>query len=189
MIVEHFLCSENDRINSFKPSGEAYKDDAMTPVFSWHSKAFTSEELVAILLGSYEPEHTCICQPVNVSHNASFLVHVNSLEHRDDIKCDDMGSWRHNGTPKRRFLVIFDQQGIKKISATKDRDKSPLLSKTEKIYELKRAYYKNCSDESVRKIVSELHGTVVKHTLLINYCMHVVEQDVQKYRNQGQFCL
>ncbi|CAB4032415.1 Hypothetical predicted protein [Paramuricea clavata] len=38
----------------FKPSGEPYKDDAMTPVFSWQNKAYTSEQLVQILLGNYD---------------------------------------------------------------------------------------------------------------------------------------
>ena len=101
---------------SFAPSGEPYKGDTMTPVFSKKKTACTSEELVRLLLADYEPEHMCISQPMNVCNNVSFLVDINSLQHRDDLKCDDMGSWKHNGSPKRLFFIEKDSQGVKKIS-------------------------------------------------------------------------
>ena len=83
----------------------------MTPVFSKKKTAYTSEELVRLLL-DYEPEHTCISQPINVCNNVSFLVDINSLQHRDDLKCNDVGSWKHNGSPKCFFFVEKDSQGI-----------------------------------------------------------------------------
>jgi hypothetical protein len=125
----------------------------MTPVFSWQNKAYTSEQLVQILLGNYEQENTCICQPINVCHNVSFIVDINTLQHQDDLKCDYMGAWKHNGSPKRWFRVE-DEQGRKKISALYTKQPTNEAD----VYELRRTYYKNCSDDSVRKIVSKLCG-------------------------------
>ena len=75
---------------NFRPTGEPFKDDALTPVFAWNKTAYTGEQLVSILLGTYEAEETCISQPINVS----FLVDTRSFQHTDDPKCDDIGARR-----------------------------------------------------------------------------------------------
>lgn len=136
----------------------------MTPVFSWKKTAYNSEELVAILLGTYEPEQMCISQPINVSHNVSFLVDTRSLQHDDDLKCDDMGVWKNNGCPKCSFLVQRDSRGIKRVVAL-DRNTNNLLQSTDNVFVLKRSYYQNSSAPDVRKIVSKLYG---KHGILVN---------------------
>lgn len=47
----------------------------------------------------------CVSQPVNVENNASFLVDRSKLNNEDDIKCDDMGAWKHKGSSKSFFRV------------------------------------------------------------------------------------
>ena len=47
----------------------------------------------------------CVLQPVNIENNVSFLVDCSKLRSQDDIKCDDMGAWKHKGSPKRFFHV------------------------------------------------------------------------------------
>jgi hypothetical protein len=109
-----------------------------------------------VLLGSYEKEAMCISQPINVSHNVSFLLDSTCFAHKDDMKCDDMGAWKHNGSPKCRCLVETDQQGCKRITIeSKDRSCS---RRTYLAHELKRVYYTNVSSPDVRKIVSRLYG-------------------------------
>ena len=139
---------------TFEPSGEAYNEDAMTPVFSWTKKAYTAEQLVCILLGKYRQEHLCVSQPVSISNNVTFLVEMGCLNHPDDIKCDDMGSWKHNGSPKQCFRVLKTKKGIENIE--------PLKSKPSDVegdvYELKRVYYINQSDPTIRKLVAKLVG-------------------------------
>jgi hypothetical protein len=82
----------------FEPLGDAYKGDAMTLVFSWLKKVHTAGELVCILLGDYSEERLCISQPVNISQ-------MSHVKHPDDIKCDVMGSWKHNGSPKHCYCI------------------------------------------------------------------------------------
>ena len=144
---------------SFKPAGEPYKDDALTLVFAWNKTAYTGEQLVMILLGTYEAEETCISQPINVSHNVSFLVDTRSFLHTDDLKCDDMGAWKHNGSPKCNFRVVKDTKGIKEIvSLGRNHDKSTQQPRAGD-YEPRRTYYRNSSDPAVRTIVCKLYGT------------------------------
>ena len=38
--------------------------------------------------------------PINIAHNVTFLVNNDSLKNPEALKCDDMGSWEHKGTPK-----------------------------------------------------------------------------------------
>ena len=134
----------------------------MTPVFAWNKTAYTSEQLVLILLGTYAAEETCISQPINVSHNVSFLVDTRSFQHADDLKCDDMGAWKHNGSPKCSFRVVKDSNGIKKIvSMGRNYDKSTRRPSAND-YELRRTYYQNTSDPAVRKIVCKLYGTYLR---------------------------
>ena len=73
----------------------------MTPVFSWRNTAYAAEEMVRVLMEKYDVENLCISQPLNVSNNVSFLLDVSYFEHLDELKCDDIGSWKHNGSPNR----------------------------------------------------------------------------------------
>jgi hypothetical protein len=126
----------------------------MTPVFSRSTKAYTAEQLVHILLGEYSEESLCISQPVNISHNMTFLVQMSHLKHPDDIKCDDMGSWKHSGSPKHCYCVTKSTEGITSIQPLKTKPSDP----TDDVYELKRVYYQNSSDETIRKLVAKLEG-------------------------------
>lgn len=95
--------SEEDKSEEqmLRPAGIPYKEDVCTPAFSWSHKAYSCKGLVRLLLQDYEPESLCISQPVNVSHNVSFLVDNKMLQSKDDVKCDDMGVWKHNGSPSK----------------------------------------------------------------------------------------
>ena len=58
----------------------------MTPVSSWNKVAYTGEELVCILLDTYQPEQMCLSPPINISHNVSFLVDTKNLQHDPDVR-------------------------------------------------------------------------------------------------------
>ena len=141
-------------LETFEPSGDAYYEDVMTPVFSWTKKAYTAEQLVCILLGKYREEHLCVSQPLSISNNVTFLVEMGCLNHPDDIKCDDMGSWKHNGSPKQYFRVLKTRKGIENIEPIKSKPSD----EQQNIYELRRIYYINQSDPTIRKLVAKLVG-------------------------------
>ena len=153
--------SADDAVGSVHVPGEAYKGDSKTAVLEWRKTAYSSQEIVAILLSTYEPEQMCVSQP-NVSHNVSFL--ARSLQHKEDLKCDDIGAWKDNGSPKCGFHVENNSRDKKRITAV-DKKSNPVRP-TEDVYELRRAYYKNSSDSNARKIVSKLYGMYTSLTQL-----------------------
>ena len=65
----------------------------------------------------YNPNVMCLSPPINVSNNVSFLVDTSSLDHGDNIKCDDMGAWDNKGCPSCCFNVERNSRGIKRIAS------------------------------------------------------------------------
>ena len=55
------------------PDGTLYKGDIYSPVFSRKAQPYQWDEVVKILLGSYEEEYFCQSQPIDVSNNVTFL--------------------------------------------------------------------------------------------------------------------
>ena len=103
---------EEEKEETLKPMGVPYKDDASTPVFSWNQKAYSCTGLVKLLLQEYEKETFCISQPVNVAHNVTFPVENKMLKRQDDVKCDDMGVWKHTGSPAKWFAAKKDENNV-----------------------------------------------------------------------------
>ena len=48
----------------------------------------------------------CNRQPINVDHNRLFLVDLNTLKSKNDIKCNDSGSWINNSCHKYQFNLL-----------------------------------------------------------------------------------
>ena len=147
--------SEEIDIAILQPTGIPYKGDASVPVFSWSKTAFTGQTLVKLLLTEYEPEFMCVSQPVNVENNVSFLVDCSKLNNQEDIKCDDMGVWKHKGSPKRFFFVERNRHNdiINIVAVTEKHHEQD-----EGVYMVRRSYSENASDSSVRKVVATLTG-------------------------------
>ena len=103
-----------------------------------------------ILPESYEPECLCTSQPLMISNNVTFLISNANFKNVRDIVCDEMGAWKHNGSPLKRFDVDKCTRSLK-IMLIKVNDPNS--------YILKRIYYENKSSPDLRKIVSTVIGT------------------------------
>ena len=126
-----------------------YKGDIYLSVFSWKSQPYQGDEIVKILLGSYEEEHLCKFQPIDVFNNVTFLISNSSFKNVKDIVCDDMGAWKHNGSPLKYFVVD---------KSSGNNDLKPSAMKDPGCYILKRIYYQNISSPDLRKIVATISG-------------------------------
>ena len=132
------------------PDGALYKGDKYLRVFSWKTQAYQWDEIVKILLWLYDKEYWCKSQPIDVSNNVTFLISNSSFKNVKDFVCDDMGAWKHNGSPLKYFAVDKSSGNNNlKPSATKDPD----------CYILKRIYYQNISSLDLRKIIATISGT------------------------------
>ena len=107
------------------------------------------DEIVKILLESYEEEYLCKPQPIDISNNVTFLISNSSFKNVKDIVCDDMGAWKHNGSPLRYFVVD---------KSSGNNDLKPSATKDPGCYILKRIHYQNISSPDLRKIVATISG-------------------------------
>lgn len=73
-------------------------------MFSYGAVKYNAGELVRILLD--ENHHNVSKQqPLRVRESKSFLVDTDNLNDPDDIKADDLGSWRNDGQHSRWVKV------------------------------------------------------------------------------------
>ena len=85
-----------------------------------------------------------------ISNNVIFLLSNANFKNVRVIVCDEMGAWKHNGSPLKRFDVDKSTRSLK-IMPSKANDLNS--------YILKRIYYENKSSPDLRKIVSTVIGT------------------------------
>ena len=68
------------------------------PVFATGSIKYSTAELVQILLDKKRHSgFVCHRQPFRVTESKVFLIDTDKLDHHDDIKADDLGSWKNDG--------------------------------------------------------------------------------------------
>ena len=103
-----------------------------------------------ILLGFYEPDCLCTSQPLMISKNVTLFISNANFKNVRDIACNEMGAWKHNGSPLKRFDVDKSTRSLK-IMPSKANDLNS--------YILKRIYYENKLSPDLRKIISTVIGT------------------------------
>ena len=119
----------------------------------------TPKETVELLLncGSYvDTSEICTAQPLRVQHNCTFIVDLNKLNDIGDMKCDDLGSWKNNGSKKFSFHVKDEGGYILAMSVTDDEEtKDPE-------YALRREYFQLRNSTDFRKRID---------TIISKYCI------------------
>ena len=125
------------------PNGTLYKGDIYLPVLSLKTQPYQwDDEIVKILLGSYEEEYLCKSQPIDVSNNVTFLISNSSFQ-------NDMRVWKHNGSPLKYFVVD---------KSSGNNDLKPSAMKDPSCCIFKRIYYPNISSPDLRIIVATISG-------------------------------
>ena len=93
-------------------------------------------------------------QPIGVVTSSSFFVDLSKLEHRADIRSDDLGVWINKGVRSTYSRILFDDK-IKKI--VKMPSKPSVMSPS--VYRLKRLYWVNAEAHSFQRRLIEIEGT------------------------------
>ena len=89
----------------FEPRQNALQRRYIFTCVSMENTAVPVGQIVKTSLGSYEEEYLCKYQHIDVSNNVTFLISNASFKNVKDIVCDDMGAWKHNGSPLKYFVV------------------------------------------------------------------------------------
>ena len=76
---------------------ELFNSDPTLPIYSRNTTGYDVMELTKILLKDPPAQkYICTSRPRGVSENATFLIDVDMVCY-EDLKTDDMGSWRTKG--------------------------------------------------------------------------------------------
>ena len=73
----------------------------------------SSSEIVRTIL--FEKEHVkpwvCQKQPLSVNRNVTHIIDISHLPSKKDVFADDMGDWKHTGSPSQYFEVRKNRFG------------------------------------------------------------------------------
>lgn len=127
-----------------------YNDDAELPVFSSVTSGYPAEQVVRILMDpELDQDKVCHLQPMGVMKNASFIIDVDDV-HFADLKADDLGSWKPNGTKATYFRIL--PSGTMRILSGRPRVTTS--------YVLTRRYYVHSTYHLFRRTIIDIQGEV-----------------------------
>ena len=76
------------------------------PVYGHPKHGYNCEEIVHILLDPvFADRLLSTTHPVSVEHNVLFVIDLNSLSNPNDVRADDLGSWKCTGSRCFTFTV------------------------------------------------------------------------------------
>ena len=110
---------------------------------------FPVRRLIDIILNpDITPEKICSVQPLGVMQNAAFLIDIDIVEF-DDIKADDLGSWKATGNKKTFFRMT--SSGRVKYLATK-----PVGSASTEYLLLTRQYFVHLTYDRFHRLIADI---------------------------------
>ena len=129
---------------------EYYKGDPQLPIYSSLCSGFPVHKLIDVILNpDIGPDKTCSVQPLGVMQNAAFLIDIDTVEF-DDIKADDLGSWKATGNKKCYFRVL---SGAVKYLTTK-----PVGSMTTDYLLPTRRYFVHLTYDRFHRLIADIQG-------------------------------
>ena len=118
------------------------------------SISFTAEEAVRYILET--DRDSCSEQPIGCTDSEYFLVDLSKLDHRDDIRADDLGVWCNRGVKSSYCCVRFRSGTVLKVEVLDF--KPPMMSSS--TYRLKCTYWVHSEDRRACRRLFELEGTL-----------------------------
>ena len=114
---------------------------------------FDTQEMVMILLDpDLDDELVRKTQPVNIEHNATFIVNLSELNDPKDIYVDDMGSWKYNGV--YRNWITVEEDGF----TTFQGKNKPVDTPDGSFYHIVKKYFAHKTSSDFKKTIAFLSG-------------------------------
>ena len=152
-----------------------YKGDRHLPIYASPDSGYPFHLLLDILLKSnMEPRHVCTVQPLGVSQNALFIIDIDVVNF-DDLKADDLGSWKGTGTKRMYFRVSLS-------GAIRYSENKPNASLSSHYLQLTRRYYIHKSYAEYHRMIAAVQSKQCnKHSIAYYYFMvitdHIVDSE------------
>ena len=133
---------------------EYYDNDPELPLFGQMDSGCPLHTIVQTLLANeVDMCHVCKVQPLGVMRNAAFLIDLDEV-HFEDLKADDLGSWKATGT-KRTYFRFTRSKAIQYASG------KPTGSSTSKYFLLTRRYFVHQTCDRYHRLIADIKGTLV----------------------------
>ena len=130
-----------------------YNGNKKLPVYSVQASRFDTQEMIMILLDpKLDPDLICQTQPVNIEHNATFIVNLSELNNPKDIYVDDMGSWKYNGV--YRTWIMIEEDGFMTFQGKNQPGNTPNGS----LYHIVKKYFHHKTSSDFKKTIAFLSG-------------------------------
>lgn len=128
-----------------------FKEDPELPVYSQGPSSFGLPHLIDILMsGSLSVEKVCKIQLLGVTQNCTFVIDLDCVS-IDDLRADDLGSWKPTGTRRSYF----------KLSETNEVDFfSRVPSEQSSYFVIIRRYFVHLTCPKFRRCIVEIQGEV-----------------------------
>jgi hypothetical protein len=142
-------------------------DDKRMPILHKGRKKFSTEEAVMSIFNANANGKVCSTQPYCCQQNCSFVVDVSNLEEANDIKCDDLGTWKNVGVQTVYVSVQFNDDETVESVILLSKGKPKVMSST--VYKVKKSYWRHLqSTDFSRRIfeIQDFKGKNYIHCLL-----------------------
>lgn len=126
-----------------------YNNNPNLPVYKHTRCRYNAQRIAEVLLNPELPvAKIATTRPVCVQDNVAFVVDLSKLQKREDIRADDMGSWKCNG--KRFIKCAVEGSVIDIVTQPRRRDGN--------LYTLVRRYYEHTTSSDFKKTIAEIIG-------------------------------
>ena len=137
--------------SSSTDSVQFYDDDPQLPLFSQLESGYPVHSLIQTLLtDKVDVSHVCKVQPLGVMKNSAFMIDLDEV-HFEDLKADDLGSWKATGT-KRTYFRFTQSKSIRYASG------KPCGSAVNEYFLLTRRYYVHKTYDRYHRLIADIKG-------------------------------
>lgn len=113
-------------------------------------KGYCGEEIVKILLSpKFNSDLLCSTHPVSVQNNVSFVVDLSKLNDPNDVRSDDLGTWKCTGSRLLRFTVKIDDNECCIVSE---------MSANAMVVHVRRQYHVHATDPDLHRMIAFLEN-------------------------------
>ena len=136
-------------------------------MYDYPVKGYSQEEIVHILCDPMlKKEFICSSHPVSVENNVSFVIDVSELKNPNDVRADDLGSWKCTGSRVLRFSVKITSRSCSLVTCS-----SPGAIEIG----VRRQYFVHATDNDLHRMIAFLENEPTQDNVSILYIISFIQ--------------
>ena len=114
---------------------------------------YAAERILKILLDPFLPtSKVCSVRPTNLVKSSTYVIDISKLEHPDDVKNDNFGTWKHSGSHPLVYSVQVEEDGGLHVEKC-----APGATGDNVVY-LRRLHSFHSSDSNFKRLIAFISG-------------------------------